>query len=105
MQLDGTMNDRVGNDLHVNTREERKSTEIVDPDNWIEVRLLGKLPERRSNHCAFILTLRNDEYLYVHGGRDLKEGSIASMWRLNLSRIHQTMEEENNEINFEWEQV
>ena len=34
---------------------------VVQPDNWIEVRLLGKLPERRSNHCSFILTLRNDE--------------------------------------------
>ena len=43
--------------------------------------------------------------LYVHGGRDLKEGSIASMWRLNLSRIHQVMEEDSNETNFEWEQV
>ena len=27
------------------------------------------------------------------------------MWRLNLSRIHQVMEEDSNEINFEWEQV
>jgi len=69
------------------------------------VRLLGKLPERRSNHCAFILDLRNAEYLYVHGGRDLKEGSISTMWRLNLTRIHQMMEEENNEINFEWEKI
>ena len=31
--------------------------------------------------------------LYVHGGRDLKEGSIASMWRLNLTKIHKMMEE------------
>ena len=30
MQLDHTMNDRVGNDLHVNTREERKTSEIID---------------------------------------------------------------------------
>ena len=30
MQLDGTMNDRVANDLHVNTREERKASEIID---------------------------------------------------------------------------
>lgn len=41
----------------------------------------------------------------MHGGRDLKEGSIASMWRLNLTKIHQMMEEDNNEANFEWEQV
>lgn len=35
----------------------------------------------------------------------MKEGSIASMWRLNLTKIHQMMEEDNNEANFEWEQV
>jgi len=97
--LDATINQRVGgNELHVNTQEERKAVagELIDSDNWIEVRLQGKLPERRSNHCAFILTLRNEEYLYVHGGRDLKEGSIATMWRLNLSSIHSLMEDDGN---------
>lgn len=94
--LDATINERVGNDLHVNTHEERKGGDQIDSDNWIEVRLQGKLPERRSNHTAFILTLRNEEYLYVHGGRDLKEGSIASMWRLNLSSIHSLMEDDGN---------
>lgn len=61
-----------------------------------------KSPPCQKNFLNLTLTVIS---LYVHGGRDLKEGSIASMWRLNLSRIHQTMEEENNEINFEWEQV
>lgn len=32
----------------------------------------------------------------MHGGRDLKEGSIASMWRLNLSSIHSLMEDDGN---------
>jgi len=25
--------------------------------------------------------------LYIHGGRDLKEGSIATMWRVNINGI------------------
>lgn len=94
--MDATINQRAGNDLHVETHEERKNGNTIDSDNWIEVRLQGKLPERRSNHCAFILTLRNEEYLYVHGGRDLKEGSIATMWRLNLSSIHSLMDDDGN---------
>lgn len=58
MPLDSTINDRAGSDLHVNTRhrEELKGGDVIDSDNWIEVRLQGKLPERRSNHCAFIAT-------------------------------------------------
>ena len=119
--MEGTLNDRAGGDLHVNTSnmEERKMGDIIDvsftlylhatvyselsiccsrlhslkqidslgsesclallillkftwhrnwtcclclqSENWIEVRLQGKLPERRSNHASFILTLRNDE--------------------------------------------
>ena len=41
----------------------------------------------------------------MHGGRDLKEGSIASMWRLNLSSIHQMLEEDGTAIDCEWELV
>ena len=26
--------------------------------------------------------------LYIHGGRDLKEGSIDTMWRVSLTGIH-----------------
>lgn len=36
-------------------------TSVSQSDSWIEVRLQGKLPERRSNHCAFIMSVRNDE--------------------------------------------
>ena len=43
--------------------------------------------------------------LYVHGGRDLKEGSIASMWRLNLTSIHQIMEDDVQDQMSEWELV
>ena len=43
--------------------------------------------------------------LYVHGGRDLKEGSISTMWRLNLSGIHQILEDDMSGEVGEWELV
>jgi len=49
----------------------------------------GKLPERRSNHVAFIWVNEGSEFMYIHGGRDLKEGNVASMWRLNCSTVQQ----------------
>ena len=53
---------------------------------WAEIRLAGKLPERRSNHAAFIAN-HNHEYLYIHGGRDLKEGAMENLWRLDLEGV------------------
>jgi len=46
----------------------------------------GKLPERRSNHAAFIWQ-GSISYFYVHGGRDLKEGALDNMWRLNIDEL------------------
>jgi len=72
----------------MNDREEKKDYgEEAGGDDWIELRLQGKLPERRSNHCSFVVTIGNEEYLYIHGGRDLKEGALDSMWRLNLTAV------------------
>ena len=41
----------------------------------------------------------------MHGGRDLKEGQIASMWRLNLSTVHAMAEDDGHNIPMEWELV
>lgn len=41
----------------------------------------------------------------MHGGRDLKEGSISTMWRLNLSNIHAMLEDEGTDFINEWELV
>ena len=84
----------------VNDREERKSygeeaevsqIQLINAfqgDDWLELRLQGKLPERRSNHCSFIVKGEEEaEWLYIHGGRDLKEGALDSMWRVNLTAI------------------
>jgi hypothetical protein len=72
----------------VNDREERKDYgEEVEGDDWVELRLQGKLPERRSNHCSFICMIDGEEWMYIHGGRDLKEGAISTMWRVNLTEV------------------
>lgn len=59
----------------------------------------GKLPERRSNHCSFIV----NDYLYIHGGRDIKEGPMSSMWKLSVSAIEELMED--SEYGVSWTPV
>lgn len=50
---------------------------------WNELKVLGKLPERRSYHISCL----REGVLYVFGGQDLKEGSLNSVWKLDLQRI------------------
>jgi len=95
-------NDRVEDDLNSRVefgREEHKSLN----EEWIEVRVQGKLPERRSNHTSWIYGSGASEYLYIHGGRDLKEGPVATLWRVNISLIHRMMVSPDQKV--EWEQV
>ena len=73
--------------------EERKDETV----NWSEVRLSGKLPERRSNHCSFIV----NDYMYIHGGRDIKEGPMASMWKMSIGGIHDIMDDPDNGCSWE----
>jgi len=70
-----------------------------DNYQWSEIRLSGKLPERRSNHCSFIV----NDFLYVHGGRELEEGPMSNMWKLSVSGIHQLMEDP--EYGVQWEPI
>lgn len=48
---------------------------------WYELKPWGKLPDKRSYHGAVIY----DGYIYIHGGKDIKEGFYDDMWRLRLS--------------------
>jgi hypothetical protein len=59
--------------------ESRANCLSVDPTTLLLWRLLVEV---NSKHH-----LSNLNSLYIHGGRDLKEGPIGSMWRLNLSAI------------------
>lgn len=70
---------------------------------WSEVRVEGKLPERRANHASFIADINGEDYLYIHGGRDLKEGAMSSLWRVNLTKVHAM--DEDPYLTVEWEPV
>ena len=41
------------------------------------------VPERRSYHVSFIYK----EKLYIHGGYDIKDGSINSLWSLDIDKL------------------
>lgn len=82
-------------------REETKEQAEPFEEVWYEVRVQGKLPERRSNHCAFIWSNNGNEFMYIHGGRDLKEGTISSMWRINLSNIQQLHQGDSKQVGWE----
>lgn len=64
---------------------------------WSEIRMTGALPERRTNHCSFIV----GDYLYIHGGRDIKVGSMNNMWRLGLNSIHDLLEDPETSVSWE----
>lgn len=41
--------------------------------------------------------------MYIHGGRDLKEGSIASMWKVNINGVKELMHDPYYPV--EWEPI
>ena len=49
-------------------------------NNWIEVRASNS-PRRRSFHTSFLYK----EYLYIFGGKDISEGKLNDMWRVNIN--------------------
>ena len=51
--------------------------------NWTELRFHKMVPERRGYHASFI----HKEKMYVHGGYDIKEGAISSLWSLNIDKL------------------
>ena len=48
--------------------------------NWYEYRVVGKAPRRRGYHSSFVY----ENYLYIHGGHDIREGTLEKMYRINL---------------------
>lgn len=76
--------------------------------NWVELRLLGQQPDRRSYHSSFVF----DKKLFVFGGLDIREGSLNSLFELNLQCMGEIDPEElgspaGNSIqsNYKWRQV
>lgn len=52
-------------------------------ENWAELRLKGNAPERRSYHSTFVYENR----LFIFGGLDIREGSLNTLWELNLTNL------------------
>jgi hypothetical protein len=61
-------------------------------DHWYELRLKGNAPERRSYHSSFIY----DNRLFIFGGLDIREGSMNSLWELNLRYLSDLELDENS---------
>ena len=60
--------------------------------NWVELRLMGQQPDRRSYHSSFIY----DRKLYVFGGLDIREGSLDTLFELNLQLLTEINSDELN---------
>ena len=71
--------------LQVNTRKDR-GDDRADPDHedsyksWEEYRIVGKAPRRRGYHASFV----HENYYYIHGGHDIREGTLDKLYRINL---------------------
>lgn len=48
--------------------------------SWVEYRIAGKAPRRRGYHSSFIY----ENYFYIHGGYDIREGTLEKMYKINL---------------------
>ena len=76
--------------------------------NWVELRLMGQQPDRRSYHSSFIF----DKKLYVFGGLDIREGSVNSLYELSLQCLNELASDELNhaggesmQSNYRWRLV
>ena len=86
--------------LHVSTQRDKNhlsdSRDDFDHEDmnksWQEYRVTGKAPRRRGYHASFIY----DNFLYIHGGQDIREGTLDKMYKINL----EPKSSENN-----WEEV
>eukprot|EP00347_Sterkiella_histriomuscorum_P002778 403366836 len=83
---------QMASDLFINqhaediTLDDLKIHQSSKQDNqkgWYEVKMTGKLPERRSYQISDVY----NDHLYIFGGQDLKEGAYNSLWRLPLQHI------------------
>lgn len=63
----------------------------------------GPITETNSKQILFRPITPLTYSMYIHGGRDLKEGPISTLWRLNLTLIQQI--HENTSIKVGWEQI
>lgn len=80
-QKDLYVNTDKRNDDHLGGEEREDFDHEENAKNWFEYRVVGKAPRRRAYHAAFVY----NNYYYIHGGYDIREGSLESMYRINLN--------------------
>ena len=68
----------TGVNQNIDLQEEEEGDDSLN--NWYELRLKGKLPDRRGYHSTFVWNSK----LFIYGGNDIKEGSL---WMLDLSTM------------------
>ena len=54
--------------------------DLIANENWYEIRTQSQIPERRSYHSTFVY----DNKMYVMGGLDIQNGSMSTLWELDL---------------------
>lgn len=75
------------------TQKKQLDLEFIASQNWYEGRPKDKIPERRAYHISFVHNNKYAEYhvkicrVYIHGGRDLGNGALASLWSANVSSL------------------
>lgn len=72
-------------EIDTRTAQEEKvlnqGLERDEDENWVQLRLEGRQPERRAYHTSFV----HEDTLYIFGGHDIREGQMNTMWSLDLS--------------------
>jgi hypothetical protein len=92
--------------MEIDTRTEQNTTNIIekgldrdDDENWVQLRLEGRQPERRAYHTSFA----HENTLYIFGGHDIREGQMNTMWSLDLSAVGNLVDQNSNtQLNMEW---
>ena len=66
--------------MHADFYDNDMGDEEFSNNNWYEVRLDSKVPERRGYHSTF--TYQNQ--LYIFGGHDIREGFLNNLWVIDV---------------------
>lgn len=81
------------NDVHIALMKAQsfKSDDQIKNENWFEVRASSQTPERRSYHSTFVY----DNKMYVMGGLDIQNGSMSTLWELDLGSSSELEQSDN----------
>ena len=68
---------------------------------WNELKLSGKLPERRSYATGCI----HADCMYVFGGSDINDGANCTIWKINIDELIQSGFTGSGKCSVEWELI